>query len=222
MNTSQIDPEACLAALIREARRGAGLTQGALAARLGVTRQTVWSWEAGRARPTRRHRRGLALHCQAPALAPAERALAREARDAPRRRRRRSPGAGTVPLEERMRAVLGVIARYAAKHGYPPTMQEVKDETGFGSKSVVGYSLDACEEAGLIVRARRLARAVRLTDAGRAFAEAPSETGSLPVRGEEIAPGAPRAAAAPAAAPDAPLPPVLQLREDRSGPPERA
>ena len=98
MNTSRIDPEACLAALIREARRGAGLTQGALAARLGVTRQTVWSWEAGRARPTRRHRRGLARHCQAPQLAPAERALAREARESPRRRRRRAPGAGTVPL----------------------------------------------------------------------------------------------------------------------------
>ena len=219
MNTSQIDPEACLPALIREARRGAGLTQGALAARLGVTRQTVWSWEAGRARPTRRHRRGLARHCQAPELAPAERALAREAPESPRRRRRRSPGAGTVPLEERMRAVLGVIARYAAKHGYPPSMQQIMDETGFGSKSVVGYALDACENAGLIVRARRLARAVALTEAGRAFAEAASETGSLPVRREEIAPTVPGAAAAPAAAPDAR--PVLELREDRSRPPER-
>ena len=87
-----------------------------------------------------------------------------------------------------MRAVLGVIARYAAKHGYPPSMQQIMDETGFGSKSVVGYSLDACEEEGLIVRARGLARAVTLTEAGRAFAEAPSETGSLPARREEPAP----------------------------------
>ena len=214
MNTrKQIDPDGGLAARIREARRGAGLTQSALASLVGVTRQTVWSWEAGRARPTRRHRRGLALHCKAPALAPQQRASPR--------RRRRSPVGLVVPLEERMRAVLGVIARYAAREGYPPSMQEMMDETGFGSKSVVGYSLDACEEAGLIVRARRLARAVRLTEAGRAFAEAPSETGSLPVRGGEIAPSAPRAAAAPAAAPDAPLPPVLQLREDPSRSPER-
>ena len=221
MKTMQIDPEGGLAARIREARRGAGLTQRALAARLGVTRQTVWSWEAGRARPTRRHRRGLARHCQAPELAPAERALAREERGSPRRRRR-SPGVGMVPLEERMRAVLGVIARYAARHGYPPSMQEIMDETGFGSKSVVGYSLDACEEAGLIVRARGLARAVTLTEAGRAFAEAASETGSLPVRGEEVALNAPGAEAALAAATDAPPPPVLQLRGGRSRSPERA
>ena len=214
MNTSQIDPQGGLAARIREARRGAGLSQAALAALVGVTRKTVWSWEAGRARPIRRHRRGLALHCREPALAPAERASPG--------RRRRSPAAVVVPREERMRAVLGVIARYAAREGYPPSMQEIMDETGFSSKSVVGYSLDACEEAGLIVRARRLARAVRLTDAGRAFAEASSETGSLPVRREEIAPSAPRAAAAPAAAIDAPPPPVLQLREDRPRSVERA
>ena len=215
MKTMQIDPEGGFAARIREARRSAGLTQGALAELVGVTRQTVWGWEAGRALPTRRHRRGLALHCKAPALAPAERALAREARESPRRRRR-SPGAGVVPLQERMRAVLGVIARYAAKHGYPPTMQEIMDETGFGSKSVVGYSLDACEGAGLIVRARGLARAVRLTEAGRAFAEAPSETGSLPVRREELALSAPRAVT------DAPHPLVLQPREGRSRSSERA
>jgi DNA-binding XRE family transcriptional regulator/DNA-binding MarR family transcriptional regulator len=214
MNTSQMNPEGGLAARIREARRGAGLNQRELAARVGVSRQTVWSWEAGRTRPTRRHRRGLALHCKAPALAPAERVSPR--------RGRRSPAGVVVPREERMRAVLGVIARYAAREGYPPSMQEIMDETGFSSKSVVTYSLDWCEEAGLIVRARRLARAVRLTEAGRAFAEAHSETGSLPVRREEIAPGAPRAATALAAPTDAPPPTVLQLREGRSRSVERA
>ncbi len=212
MNTKQIDPDGGLAARIREERRGAGLSQAALAALVGVTRKTVWRWEAGRTRPAPRHRRGIALHCGAPALAPAG---------------RESPGRGqgspvVVPLEERMRAVLGVIARYAAREGYPPSMQEIMDETGFSSKSVVGYSLDACEQAGLIVRARGLARAVRLTDAGRAFAEAPSETGSLPVRREEVAPVAPGTAAAPAATPAAPPPLVLQLREDRTHAPERA
>ena len=207
MKTMQIDPDGGLAARIREARRGAGLSQSALAARVGVNRKTVWRWEAGRTSPTRRHRRGLALHCKTPALAPEERASPR--------RVRRSPVAVVAPREERMRAVLGVIARYAAREGYPPSMQEIMDETGFSSKSVVTYSLDWCEEAGLIVRARRLARAVTLTEAGRAFAEALSETGNLPVRREEIAPSAPRAATAPAAATDAPPPLVLQLREDR-------
>ncbi len=214
MKTMQIDPEGGIAARIREARRSAGLSQGALAALVGVNRKTVWRWEAGRTSPTRRHRRGIALHCRAPALAP-------EQQESPSRGRR-SPAGFVVSRGERMRAVLGVIARYAARHGYPPTMQEIMDETGFSSKSVVTYSLDWCEEAGLIVRARRLARAVTLTEAGRAFAEALSETGSLPVRREEITPGAPRAATAPAAATDAPPPLVLQLREGRPRSPKRA
>lgn len=214
MKTMQIDPEGGIAARIREARRSAGLSQGALAALVGVNRKTVWRWEAGRTSPTRRHRRGIALHCRAPALAPEQQASPS--------RGRRSPAGFVVPRGERMRAVLGVIARYAARHGYPPTMQEIMDETGFSSKSVVTYSLDWCEEAGLIVRARRLARAVTLTEAGRAFAEALSETGSLPVRREEITPGAPRAATAPAAATDAPPPLVLQPREGRPRSPKRA
>ena len=92
----------------------------------------------------------------------------------------------TLPREERMRAVVGAIARHAAEHGYPPSMQELMDETGFSSPSVVKYSLDWCEEAGLIVRARRTARAVTLTAAGRAFAAAPPGSGWPPVARREV------------------------------------
>ena len=86
--------------------------------------------------------------------------------------RRRSP-VNAMPPEARMRAVIGAIARHMGEQGYAPSMQEIMDETGFSSTSVVMYWLGRCEEAGLIVRGRRLARAVALTEAGRAFAEAP-------------------------------------------------
>ena len=86
----------------------------------------------------------------------------------------------TLPREVRMRAVVGAIARHAAEHGYAPSVQELMDETGFSSLSVVHYSLDWCEEAGLIVRARGIARGITLTEAGRAFAEASAESGEPP------------------------------------------
>ena len=163
MNTSQVDLEANLAARIREARRGAGLSQAALAALVGVSDSTVWSWEAGRTKPGREHLAAIVFHCRRASAGGAS-------------RERSLPV--TMPREERMQAVVGAIARHAAAHAYPPTLREVQDETGFSSLSVVKYWLDSSERAGLLVRARGMARAVTLTDAGRAFAEAPLETGS--------------------------------------------
>ena len=49
---------------IREARGRLGLTQAKLAAKLGVSSQTVWSWEAGRVKPTHEHLEELAFHFQ--------------------------------------------------------------------------------------------------------------------------------------------------------------
>ena len=49
---------------IREARLKLGLTQAQLARQVGVSSQTVWAWEAGRAKPTREHLEELAFRCQ--------------------------------------------------------------------------------------------------------------------------------------------------------------
>ncbi|MYE45676.1 MAG: helix-turn-helix domain-containing protein [Chloroflexi bacterium] len=178
MNTTETDPRGGVASRIRETRLGAGLTQAELAARVGVTAGTVSSWEAGRSKPSQEHQEAIVVQCRTGAadLAGGE---------APGRRRR-SP-VQLMSREERMRAVVDVIARHVAEHGYAPSMQEMGDETGFSSTSVVASSLDACEEAGLIVRGRRMARAVALTEAGRAFAEAPPETGGPPPRREDLA-----------------------------------
>ena len=176
MTAPQTDREHGVAPRIREARRGAGLSQEGLAALVGVTVKTVRSWEAGRTAPGREHLAAIAFHCRTAGAGVAS-------------------GERSLPVmlsrDERMRAVLGAVGRHKAEHGYPPSMQELMDETGFSSLSVVKYSLDWCEEAGLIVRARGIARGITLTEAGRAFAEAPGESGPQPVaRPEDPAPGA--------------------------------
>ena len=177
MTTTQTDPGGGIAARIREARRGAGLTQRELAALVGVTAHAVGDWEAGRRKPTPEHLAGVTSHC-------------RTARASAAAGERNSPVRVPVPREERMRALVGAVARHGAEHGYPPSMDELMDETGFSSKSVVSYWLDACEEAGLLIRARERARAVTLTEAGRAFAAGDPESGWRPVvRRKSPAPG---------------------------------
>lgn len=49
---------------IRDARTKLGLTQRELAGQVGVSPQTVWSWEAGRVKPTHEHLEELAFRCQ--------------------------------------------------------------------------------------------------------------------------------------------------------------
>ena len=49
---------------IKEARTRLGLTQAQLGKQVGVSSQTVWSWEAGRVKPTHEHLEELAFRCQ--------------------------------------------------------------------------------------------------------------------------------------------------------------
>ena len=178
MNTTQTDPRDNLGARIREARRSVGLTQGALAALVGVARHTVWCWEAGRTKPSRERLSRVALHCETGFLE-------LEIPEAPRPEPR-APTRVMTPREERMRAVIGSVARHQAEEGYPPTLREVQNETGFSSLSVVKYWLDACEKAGLLVRARGIACAVTLTEAGRTFAAAGLEAGGQSAVGRNV------------------------------------
>ncbi|MCY4393112.1 MAG: hypothetical protein OXE43_13850 [Chloroflexi bacterium] len=77
--------------------------------------------------------------------------------------------------ENHVRALVEAIAHHQSAYGYPPTMRELMKLVGFSSTSVATYWLDVCESLGLIVRAPRLARAVKLTAAGRALAKLPPE-----------------------------------------------
>lgn len=81
--------------------------------------------------------------------------------------------------QERVRALIGAIARHHAGHGYAPSVRELQAETGLSSTSEVWRWLQVCEGAGLIERVPRIARAVILTTAGRALAGEPV-TGEAP------------------------------------------
>ena len=49
---------------IKEARNKLGLTQAQLARQVGVSSQTVWSWEAGRVKPKHEHLEELAFRLE--------------------------------------------------------------------------------------------------------------------------------------------------------------
>lgn len=83
-----------------------------------------------------------------------------------------------VTRENQMRALVEAIAVHGAVHGYPPTIRDLQERTEASSTSVVAYRLAACERAGLIRRVRERARAITLTDEGRAFAA--SQAGERP------------------------------------------
>ena len=89
--------------------------------------------------------------------------------------------------QERMRALVKAIARHWSRHGYAPSVRELKAETGFSSISVVAYWLERCRRAGLVGRAPRIARAVTLTAAGRALAREPADEEPLAAGGGRAA-----------------------------------
>lgn len=82
---------------------------------------------------------------------------------------------------ERVREMVAAIARHQAEHGYAPSVRELRAATGRSSISEVARWLVICEQAGLLVRAPRRARAITLTAAGRALAGEPAVAEPLPV-----------------------------------------
>ena len=67
----------------------------------------------------------------------------------------------------RRRQILRFIARYSAERGAPPSIREISEATRVNISCVHGH-LAWLAECGLIARPPRLARAVFVTDAGRA------------------------------------------------------
>ena len=84
----------------------------------------------------------------------------------------------TTSTEDKLGALVEAIAKHGAAHGFPPTIRDLQEQTGASSTSVVAYRLAACERAGLIRRVPERARAITLTDEGRALAA--SHSGERP------------------------------------------
>ena len=55
------------------------------------------------------------------------------------------------------------IKRYTKRHGYPPTVREIRDDLDYSSTSVVVYRLNILARDGQLKRERYRSRAIVLT-----------------------------------------------------------
>ncbi len=78
---------------------------------------------------------------------------------------------GRVKTEERKLAILRYIYRYQQEHGTAPSVREIGEAMGLNSSSHSHRYLQQLEQAGLITRRPKVARSIRLTEAGRRLVE---------------------------------------------------
>jgi repressor LexA len=100
-------------------------------------------------------------------------------------------------LSKRQQEIYDFVVRYAAKHGYPPTVREIGEEVGLASPSTVHAHLANLERAGLLRRDPTKPRALELLGRERQKRETQAPTADavpLPLVGE-IAAGEPLLAA---------------------------
>jgi repressor LexA len=90
-------------------------------------------------------------------------------------------------LSKRQQEIYDFVVRYAAKHGYPPTVREIGEEVGLASPSTVHAHLANLERAGLLRRDPTKPRALEVVGRERSSAPDPRR---LPLVGE-IAAGGP-------------------------------
>ena len=97
-------------------------------------------------------------------------------------------------LSKRQQEIYDFVVRYAAKHGYPPTVREIGEEVGLASPSTVHAHLANLERAGLLRRDPTKPRALEIVGRERSSASgagrAASDPRRLPLVGE-IAAGGP-------------------------------
>ena len=97
-------------------------------------------------------------------------------------------------LSKRQQEIYDFVVRYAATHGYPPTVREIGEEVGLASPSTVHAHLANLERAGLLRRDPTKPRALEVVGRERSAAhrvEAPAhDPRRLPLVGE-IAAGGP-------------------------------
>jgi repressor LexA len=89
-----------------------------------------------------------------------------------------------LDLTKRQKEIFDFIRRYAAKHGYPPTVREIGKAVGLGSPSTVHAHLANLEKIGLLKRDPSKPRAIEVLveKAKRAV-----RGGGLPIVGEVAA-----------------------------------
>ena len=93
-------------------------------------------------------------------------------------------------LSKRQQEIYDFVVRYAAKHGYPPTVREIGEEVGLASPSTVHAHLANLERAGLLRRDPTKPRALELVGREKVTGQAAASLPKLPLLGQ-IAAGGP-------------------------------
>ena len=65
-------------------------------------------------------------------------------------------------LTGRQKEVLKFIDGYAKSKGYSPSVQEIMDDTGISTKSLVNYYVAQLVELGYLRKDRRISRSLRV------------------------------------------------------------
>jgi repressor LexA len=69
-------------------------------------------------------------------------------------------------ISDKQREILAFIEDFVAKHGYPPTYEEIRVGLDISTKSLVNYHLEALENAALLARVPNTPRSIRLVRDG--------------------------------------------------------
>jgi repressor LexA len=69
----------------------------------------------------------------------------------------------TRKLTVAQRRVLSMIKRYARKHGFPPTRQDICDEMGFASPNAAQEHLEALARKRAVKLTPGISRGIRVT-----------------------------------------------------------
>src|SRR4051794_4850776 len=73
-------------------------------------------------------------------------------------------GAAGMDLTKRQQEIFDFIKRYAAEHGYPPTVRDIGKAVGLASSSTVHAHLANLERLGMLRRDPSKPRAIELLD----------------------------------------------------------
>ena len=93
-----------------------------------------------------------------------------------------------MALSARQEKILSFVGHYGDRHGYPPTIREIRVAAEVSSTSVVDYHLKALQEKGYLERDPAVSRGMRLTMQATAHLGIPvSQSVSVPMRGRIVA-----------------------------------
>src|SRR4051794_30820063 len=97
-----------------------------------------------------------------------------------------------MDLTKRQQEIFDFIKRYAAEHGYPPTVRDIGKAVGLASSSTVHAHLANLERLGMLRRDPSKPRAIELLDRAMGSVTAPIKSvlggdGGLPLVGQVAA-----------------------------------